>query len=518
MKEQLDFRVSPKTAFNDEEFAKFIENEFGDKAPLYELSKRSIDARKRDVIVLLRFVLKSETNVWNKGLLQNVTNASEVHIIGSGPAGLFAGLRMIELGLKPIVFERGNDVKERRRDLANINKNNIVNPDSNYCFGEGGAGTYSDGKLYTRSKKRGDVNRVLEIMVAHGATKNILIDAHPHIGTNKLPKLIAEMRETIISSGGEVHFNSKLTDLEVSSDQITSITINGNETIKTKAVLLATGHSARDIFELLDKNKIEIEAKPFALGVRVEHPQSIIDKIQYKCKTDRSEYLPASSYGLVSQVDYQGTNHGVFSFCMCPGGFIVPSATQEKEIVVNGMSPSKRDSKYANSGIVVAVDEEDFAPFKKHGNLRAMYYQQSVERNMYGIVGKGQVAPAQRLPDFVKNVVSQNIPESSYQPGLESTNLRDALPDKVQRVLKDGFKSFGNKMRGYMTDEAVVVGTESRTSSPVKIPRDKEGKHHIRIKNLFPSGEGAGYAGGIMSAAIDGEKVAEAIKEHISFK
>jgi len=518
MKEQLDFRVSPKTAFNDEEFVKFIENEFGDKAPLYELSKRSIDARKRDVIVLLRFVLKSETNVWNKGLLQNVTNSSEVHIIGSGPAGLFAGIRMIELGLKPIIFERGNDVKERRRDLANINKSNIVNPDSNYCFGEGGAGTYSDGKLYTRSKKRGDVNRVLEIMVAHGATKNILIDAHPHIGTNKLPKLIAEMRETIISSGGEVHFNSKLTDLEVSSDQITSITINGNETIKTKAVLLATGHSARDIFELLDKNKIEIEAKPFALGVRVEHPQSIIDKIQYKCETDRSEYLPASSYGLVSQVDYQGTNHGVFSFCMCPGGFIVPSATQEKEIVVNGMSPSKRDSKYANSGIVVAVDEEDFAPFKKHGNLRAMYYQQSVERNMYGIVGKGQVAPAQRLPDFVKNVVSQNIPESSYQPGLESTNLRDALPDKVQRVLKDGFKSFGNKMRGYMTDEAVVVGTESRTSSPVKIPRDKEGKHHIRIKNLFPSGEGAGYAGGIMSAAIDGEKVAEAIKEHISFK
>lgn len=511
MKEQLDFRVSPKTAFDETEFALFIEKEFGERAHLYELSKRSIDARKRDVIVLLRFVLKKTKEVWNKGLLQNVANATEVHIIGSGPAGLFAGIRMIELGLKPIIYERGNDVKDRRRDLANINKNHVVNPDSNYCFGEGGAGTYSDGKLYTRSKKRGDVNRVLEIMVAHGATKNILIDAHPHIGTNKLPKLIADMRDSIKSCGGEVHFNSKLTDLEVSSDQITSITINGNETIKTKAVLLATGHSARDIFELLDKKKIEIEAKPFALGVRVEHPQNIIDKIQYKCKTDRSEYLPASSYGLVSQIDYQGTNHGVFSFCMCPGGFIVPSATQDKEIVVNGMSPSKRDSKYANSGIVVAVDEKDFAPFKQHGNLRAMYYQQAVEQKMYEVVAKGQVAPAQRLTDFVQNVNSTSLPDSSYQPGLAPTNLRNALPDKVQRVLKDGFKSFGNKMRGYMTDQALVVGTESRTSSPVKIPREREEKCHIRIKNLYPSGEGAGYAGGIMSAAIDGEKVAEAI-------
>ena len=518
MKEQLDFRVSPKTAFNEIEFAEFIEKEFGERAPLYELSKRSIDARKRDVIVLLRFVLKSEKEVWNKGLLQNVSSAPEIHIIGSGPAGLFAGIKMIELGLKPIIFERGNDVKDRRRDLANINKKNIVNPDSNYCFGEGGAGTYSDGKLYTRSKKRGDVNRVLEIMVAHGATKNILIDAHPHIGTNKLPKLIAEMRQSITECGGEVHFNSKLTDLDVASDKITSITINQKDKITTKAVLLATGHSARDIFKLLDHKKIEIEAKEFALGVRVEHPQGIIDRIQYKCKTDRSEYLPASSYGLVSQVNYQGTNHGVFSFCMCPGGFIVPSATEENEIVVNGMSPSKRDSRYANSGIVVAVDEKDFSPFKKHGNLRAMYYQQSVEQKMFGIVGKGQVAPAQRLPDFVKNVVSQSIPETSYQPGLESTNLRSALPDKVQRVLKDGFKSFGDKMKGYMTDEAVVVGTESRTSSPVKIPRLKEEKYHIRIKNLFPSGEGAGYAGGIMSAAIDGEKVAEAIKQAISFK
>jgi uncharacterized FAD-dependent dehydrogenase len=516
MKEQLDFRVSPKTAFNEDEFAKFTDEQLGENAPLYELAKRSIDARKRDVIVLLRFTLKKEKEVWNKGLLQNVTNANEVHIIGSGPAGLFAGLRMIELGLKPIIFDRGNDVKERRRDLANINKNHIVNPDSNYCFGEGGAGTYSDGKLYTRSKKRGDVNRILEIMVAHGATKNILIDAHPHIGTNKLPKLIADMRETIKSCGGEVHFSSKMTDLEVSSDKITSITINGKETINTKAVLLATGHSARDIFELLDNKKIEIEAKPFALGVRVEHPQSIIDKIQYKCKTDRNEYLPASSYGLVSQVDYHGTNHGVFSFCMCPGGFIVPSATEDKEIVVNGMSPSKRDSKYANSGIVVAVDEKDFAPFKQHGNLRAMYYQQSVEQNMYKAVEQGQVAPAQRLTDFVKNTSSQNLPETSYQPGLEPTNLRDALPDKVQRVLKDGFQSFGNKMRGYMTDEAVVLGTESRTSSPVKIPREKDEKHHIRVKNLFPSGEGAGYAGGIMSAAIDGEKVAEAIFNQLS--
>lgn len=519
MKEQLDFRVSPKEAFNEEEYQKFIDKELGEKASSYELSKRSIDARKRDVKVLIRFTLKQkDKESWNKALLQNVSNAPEVHVIGSGPAGLFGAVRLIELGLKPIVYERGNDVQERRRDLANINKKHKVNPDSNYCFGEGGAGTYSDGKLYTRSKKRGDVNRVLEIMVAHGATKNILIDAHPHIGTNKLPKLIADMRESIRECGGEVHFNSKLTDLEVSSDKITSITINDEKVIKPEAVLLATGHSARDIFKLLNNKGIDIEAKPFALGVRAEHPQSIIDQIQYKCSGDRNEYLPASSYALVSQIDYKGKDNGVFSFCMCPGGFIVASATEDNQIVVNGMSPSKRDSKYANSGIVVAVDDKDFAPFAKHGELRAMYYQESVEKKMFDVVQQGQVAPAQRMTDFVKNVQSQSLPDTSYIPGIKEVNLRNALPNKVQRVLKDGFKSFGKKMRGYMTEEAIVVGTESRTSSPVKIPREKEAKHHIRIKNLFPSGEGAGYAGGIMSAAIDGEKVAEAIKENIRFK
>ncbi len=515
MAEFKEFRVAPKVAFDQEALQSFIQNEFGDNASNYSLVKRSIDARKRDTVVLLRFAIKSEDNSWSKSCLANVSNAAEVHIIGSGPAGLFAALRLIELGLKPIVFERGNDVQQRRRDLANINKKHIVNPESNYCFGEGGAGTYSDGKLYTRSKKRGDVNRILEIMVAHGANPDILVDAHPHIGTNKLPKLIASMRDTIIEYGGEVHFSTKVTDIHKEGQKITGLTLNDNLRVNSKAVLLATGHSARDIFTLLDTRGITIEAKPFALGVRVEHPQSLIDQIQYKCPSTRDPYLPASSYSLVSQVDYKGKDNGVFSFCMCPGGFIVPSATAENELVVNGMSPSKRDSKYANSGIVVAVDDNDFKQFFGKGELRALAYQQMVEQSAFRAVGKGQIAPAQRLTDFVQNKHSGDLPGTSYIPGLEPTNLREVLPQKVQRILKDGFKSFGKKMKGYLTEDAIIVGVESRTSSPVKIPRDNKTKQHIQIQNLFPSGEGAGYAGGIMSAAIDGEKVAEGIFEYL---
>lgn len=511
-----EFRVAPKVAFNNDALNDFIQNEFGDKALKYQLVKRSIDARKRQTVVLLRFGEKTEDNSWSKSSLKNVSHSKEVHVVGSGPAGLFAAIKLIELGLKPIVFERGNDVQERRRDLAKINKKHIVNPESNYCFGEGGAGTYSDGKLYTRSKKRGDVNRILEIMVAHGANPDILIDAHPHIGTNKLPKLIAAMRETIKEFGGEVHFSTKVTDIHRGGNKIVGLTLNGTEKIASEAVLLATGHSARDIFTLLNERGITIEAKPFALGVRVEHPQELIDQIQYKCPTTRDPYLPASSYSLVSQVDYKGNDNGVFSFCMCPGGFIVPSATDENELVVNGMSPSKRDSKYANSGIVVAVDDKDFNKFSKKGELRALAYQQMVEQDAFKAVNKGQIAPAQRLTDFVQNRVSQDLPGTSYIPGLESTNLREVLPHKVQRVLKDGFKSFGKKMKGYLTEEAIIVGVESRTSSPVKIPRDNKTKQHVQIENLFPSGEGAGYAGGIMSAAIDGEKVAEGIAEYLN--
>jgi uncharacterized FAD-dependent dehydrogenase len=417
---------------------------------------------------------------------------------------------LIEHGIKPIVLERGNDVQARRRDIAAINKDHVVNPESNYCFGEGGAGTYSDGKLYTRSKKRGDVTRILEILVAHGAKDEILFDAHPHIGTNKLPKLVAELRETIRNAGGEVHFNAKVIDLILDRDTIKGVVTAGGDSIKGEAVILATGHSARDIFELLNTKNILIEAKPFALGVRVEHPQVLIDQIQYHCEQDRGEFLPASSYALVHQAEVQNVQRGVFSFCMCPGGFIVPSATAPGEVVVNGMSPSRRDSKFANSGIVVAVDQPDFKEFAAHGPLAAMHFQQTIEQKACNLAGGTQAAPAQRLMDFLNKKVSPTLLETSYQPGLTSVDMRDVLPSFLSEALRQGFKGFGEKMKGYLTNEAQIVGVESRTSSPVRIPRDKETLEHPQIKLLFPCGEGAGYAGGIVSAAMDGERCAEA--------
>jgi uncharacterized FAD-dependent dehydrogenase len=427
-------------------------------------------------------------------------------IVGSGPAGLFAALRLIELGIKPIVLERGKDVRTRRRDLAAINKDHIVNPDSNYCFGEGGAGTYSDGKLYTRSKKRGDVQRILEILVAHGAHDDILFDAHPHIGTNKLPVLVTALRETVIRAGGEVRFDTKVTDLMIDSDVCKGVITQEGEKIFGEGVILATGHSARDIFELLVRKNILVEAKPFALGVRVEHDQNLIDRIQYHCEADRGEFLPASSYALVHQAMSNGQQRGVFSFCMCPGGFIVPAATAPGEVVVNGMSPSRRDSKYANSGIVVAVEAEDFAPYKKFGPLAGLHFQSEIEKKACVVAGGTQLAPAQRLVDFVEGRVSSSLPETSYQPGLTSVDMKEILPDFIASALKQGFRSFGTQ----------IVGVESRTSSPVKIPRDKETLQHPQIKNLFPCGEGAGYAGGIVSAAMDGERCAEAIQLTIS--
>jgi len=476
----------------------------------YRILKRSIDARSRQTKINLQvevFIDEKPTALppfdpnW-----KNVSEANPVHIIGAGPAGLFAAMRLISLGLKPVIFERGKDVKSRRRDLAAMNKEGIVNPESNYCFGEGGAGTYSDGKLYTRSTKRGDVQRILKLFVHFGAEENIIYDAHPHIGTNKLPKIITAMREQIIACGGEVHFNKKLTDILLEDDHIKGIVVNGDEKTACDKLILATGHSARDIFELLDRKKIEIESKPFALGVRIEHPQALIDSIQYKCAV-RSDYLPPASYSLVAQE----FGRGVFSFCMCPGGIIAPAATAPDEIVVNGWSPSKRNNPFANSGTVVAVNEVDFAKYGFKGNLASMKYQQMVEHSAFVKGGGKLVAPAQRMTDFVNNKASSTLPVCSYLPGITSVSLHQVLPQEISTALRQAVQDFGKKMKGYYTNEAVMVATESRTSSPVRIPRSKETLEHTQITGLYPCAEGAGYAGGIVSAAIDGERCAEAV-------
>ena len=475
----------------------------------WRIRKRSIDARKASIKLNLQieFWLLGETRSQPQSFVpQEVHLKPEIAIIGAGPAGLYAALRAIEAGLKPIVFERGKDVRSRRRDLAAINKEQTVNPESNYCFGEGGAGTYSDGKLYTRSKKRGNVLKALEWFVHFGASEDILVEAHPHIGTNKLPAIITAMREAIIAAGGEVHFNAKLTDIQIENNAIKALKINNDPWKPFENVVLATGHSARDIFYLLHKKGVHLEAKAFALGVRVEHPQHLIDKIQYHGDVE-NPYLPPASYSLVDQID----GKGVYSFCMCPGGIIAPCATSQEEVVTNGWSPSKRNNPYANSGIVVSVEPKDLPNYSENDPFVCLDFQKKVERDCWEVAGKTQQVPAQRMIDFVDGKISKDFPKTSYQPGIVSVDLNTVLPPMISKRLRKAFSAYGKKMKGYFTNEAVLHAPESRTSSPISIPRNLETLEHVNVKGLYPCGEGAGYAGGIISAAIDGINCVDAI-------
>ncbi|WP_246131434.1 NAD(P)/FAD-dependent oxidoreductase [Aquimarina intermedia] len=517
MQHEFSIQVSPKTAADTtllkQKIAKLNALQVNEITHVQVL-KRSIDARQIAIKINLKVrVYINETFIDDPIQLPQypeVSRANEVVIIGAGPAGLFAALRAIELGCKPIVLERGKDVRARRRDLKAITRDHLVNEDSNYCFGEGGAGTYSDGKLYTRSKKRGDVNRILKLLVGFGATGQIMVEAHPHIGTNKLPDIIAAMRNKIIAQGGKILFETRVTDIQIKDDAIVGVVTKSGDVIETNAVVLATGHSARDIYELLHRKQIHIEAKPFALGVRVEHSQELIDQIQYKCAT-RGPYLPPSPYSIVKQVK----GRGMYSFCMCPGGVIAPCATSPGEVVTNGWSPSKRDQPTSNSGIVIELRPEDFKNFQQHGPLAGMYFQKSIEQKAWQLAGETQRVPAQRLIDMVGGKVSQDLPETSYKPGLTSIDMGTVFPSFLHQILQEGFKAFDQSMKGYLTNEAVVHAPESRTSSPVRIPRDRKTYEHVQIKGLYPSGEGAGYAGGIISAAIDGEKCVEACIRNI---
>jgi uncharacterized FAD-dependent dehydrogenase len=519
MRKEIELRLSPSDAANSERVKAIAAAQCGlQTKDIDQLAylRRSIDARGSQPCVQLKLeIFSGERTTPVPALLEcfkMVDQSKAVLVIGAGPAGYFAALELIELGLKPIVLDRGKDVQARRRDLRAIQQFGQVHPDSNYCFGEGGAGTYSDGKLYTRSHKRGSIEKALRLFVEHGADASILVDAYPHIGSNKLPQIVANLRATIEKFGGEVHFNTRVTDFILRDQVLKGVITNNNNAFYAEAVVLATGHSARDIYELLTTCNIKIEAKPFALGVRIEHPQALIDSIQYK-QPKREEHLPPSSYKLVSQIK----NRGVFSFCMCPGGLIVPAATRPGEIVVNGMSMSRRDSLFANSGTVVAVELEDLKPFQaKFGPLAALKFQEMVETTLFQFGDGSQQAPAQRLTDFVHQKLSSNLPKTSYIPGVYAAPLHKLLPENIYTYLRQGIKDFGQKMRGYYTEEAVVVGTESRTSAPVRIPRDNVTLMHEQVTGLFPCGEGAGYAGGIISAAMDGQNVAKAVAKFMA--
>lgn len=511
MKKELNIAVAPEIGTDTDALKAKVARKLGiskKKLTHVEIVRRSIDARRRPIRMQLRVIAYVGTLFVEEPITlpdyQDVSNAEPILIVGCGPAGLFAALRCLERGYMPIILERGKDVRERIQDLRAINTKHTVNPDSNYCFGEGGAGTYSDGKLYTRSKKRGDVSAVLQILVGFGATPEIMVDAHPHIGTNKLPPIIKAMRERIQTEGGQVLFDTRVTNLLIKDGEIQGVQTASGEKLQAKKVILATGHSARDIFEMLHRQNIEIELKPIAIGVRVEHSQGLIDQIQYKLP-DRGPHLPPSSYSIVKQIN----GRGVYSFCMCPGGVIAPCATSPGEVVTNGWSSSERSRSTANSGMVVELRPEDFAPFADQGPLAAMAFQKSIEQAAWKLGGETQAVPAQRLGDYVQGILSADLPKTSYAPGTTSAKLDQVFPEFLHQTLQEGFVEIGKTMRGYMTNDAVVHAPETRTSSPIRIPRDPETLEHIAIKGLYPCGEGAGYAGGIVSAAIDGMRCAE---------
>ncbi|MDY3790387.1 NAD(P)/FAD-dependent oxidoreductase [Bacteroides fluxus] len=526
MIQEYQLRVLPEIAANEQRLKEYLVQEKGLDAreiTATRVLKRSIDARQRTVFINLnvRAYLNEvpQDDEYRHVQYNKVEGKPQVIVVGAGPGGLFAALRLIELGLRPVIVERGKDVRERKKDLAQIGRQQTVNPESNYSFGEGGAGAYSDGKLYTRSKKRGNVDKILNIFCQHGASTSILADAHPHIGTDKLPRVIENMRNTIIECGGEVHFETRMDALIIEKDEVKGIETNTGKTL-LGPVILATGHSARDVYRWLAANRVEIEAKGIAVGVRLEHPAQLIDQIQYHNRNGRGKYLPAAEYSFVNQID----GRGVYSFCMCPGGFVVPAASGPQQLVVNGMSPSNRGSRWSNSGMVVELRPEDLLnentflneePFLNE-ELRMMYFQEHLERLCWQQGNMKQTAPAQRMADFTRKKLSYDLPESSYAPGLVSSPLHFWMPAFIADRLSKGFQQFGKYSHGFLTNEAILIGVETRTSAPVRIIRDKETLQHVRIKGLFPCGEGAGYAGGIVSAGIDGERCAEAAKAFLN--
>jgi len=516
---EYQIRVTPDVAAQEDRLKAWIAEDQGiDVRTIFgtRILKRSIDARQRQIYVNLKVRVyineQPHEDEYVRTIYPNVEGKPQVIVVGAGPGGLFAALRLIELGLRPIVLERGKDVHARKRDLANITKTQKVDPESNYCFGEGGAGAYSDGKLYTRSKKRGNTDKILNVFCQHGASTAILADAHPHIGTDKLPKVIEAMRNTIINSGGEVHFETKMTQLILDGDKVVGCVADKEY---KGPVILATGHSARDVYRYLSEAKIEIEAKGIAVGVRLEHPSQLIDQIQYHSKQGRGRWLPAAEYAMVTQVD----GRGVYSFCMCPGGFVIPAATGKQQIVVNGMSPANRGTAWSNSGMVVEIRPEDLPPMTDDQpvarELAVMTFQEQLERTCWQQGNMKQTAPAQRMSDFVNGKLSYDLPKSSYAPGLISSPLHFWMPEMITKRLQEGFKTFGRNAHGFLTNEAVLIAVETRTSSPVRIVRDRETLQHVRIQGLFPCGEGAGYAGGIVSAGVDGERCAEMVAQYL---